>query len=147
MISPSFYIIFSKFWFLGVASGVKGQKMVQNDERFWHALYLRKHTSYDFHLCTHVQNGNISRCFFHFIKIVIFHVVMGVKRQKTVQSEEKLSVTLHIAETIHYMIFIYVFLVQMIISPGIFFFVSFYQNFDFPGLLFFSEGGVIKGKL
>ena len=140
MISPSFYIIFSKFWFLGVASGVKGQKMVQNDERFWHALYLRKHTSYDFHLCTHVQNGNISRCFFHFIKIVIFHVGMGVKRQKTVQSEEKLSVTLHIAGTIHYMIFIYVFLVQMIISPGIFFLFHFIKILIFQGFCFFRRG-------
>ena len=85
---------------------------------------------------THVQNGNISRCFFHFIKIVIFHVGMGVKRQKTVQSEEKLSVTLHIAGTIHYMIFIYVFLVQMIISPGIFFLF----HLIFQGFCFFRRG-------
>ena len=89
---------------------------------------------------THVQNGNISRCFFHFIKIVIFHVGMGVKRQKTVQSEEKLSVTLHIAGTIHYMIFIYVFLVQMIISPGIFFLFHFIKILIFQGFCFFRRG-------
>ena len=34
MISPGFYFIFSKLWFLGVVSGVKGQEMAQNNKKF-----------------------------------------------------------------------------------------------------------------
>ena len=30
MISPATFFIFSKFWFLGVLGGIKGQKMTQN---------------------------------------------------------------------------------------------------------------------
>ena len=57
---------------------------------------------------THVLSDNI-RVFFHFFKILIFRVVKGVKGQKMVQNNKKLCpVTLHISETIHHMIVIYV---------------------------------------
>ena len=34
MISPGFYFIFSKLWFFWVVSGVKEQKMAQNNKKF-----------------------------------------------------------------------------------------------------------------
>ena len=57
---------------------------------------------------THVQNDNISRCFSHFFKMLIFWVVRGVKGQKMVQNEKKiLSVVFHISGTTQDMIVIY----------------------------------------
>ena len=54
----------------------------------------------------HVQNDGISRCFFHFFKILVFWVVRRVKAQKMIQMTKK-SVVLDISETIYHMIVIY----------------------------------------
>ena len=71
---------------------------------------------------TLVKNDNISRCFFHFFKILIFRVVRRVKGQKMVQNDKKFSFTFHISGTIHHMIVIYmVQMCEMIISLGVFF--------------------------
>ena len=125
MISPGFCFIFSKCWFFWVVDEVKGQKMAQNGKKICHASYLRKHTSYDFYLwytCIKscYQNCNFLGCW-------------GNKRTKNGLKWEKIqSVTLHSSGTIHHMIFIYEFKVQMIISPGNFF-SSFFKNIYFPG--------------
>ena len=71
---------------------------------------------------THLQNDNIFRCFFHFLKILIFLVHRGVKGQQTVQNDKKLSLLRSISQE-PYIIWLS-FIVQifkMIISPGIFF--------------------------
>ena len=70
---------------------------------------------------THVENDNISSCFFSFYQNCDFPGCKGSKRATNGLKQEKiLSVTLHISGTIHHMIFIYAFMVQMI-SPGFFF--------------------------
>ena len=38
---------------------------------------------------THVENDNVSRCFFHYFKILIFSFVRGLKGQKVVQNDKK----------------------------------------------------------
>ena len=37
---------------------------------------------------THISNNGISRCFFHFLKILMYWAVRGVKGQKIVQNEK-----------------------------------------------------------
>ena len=44
---------------------------------------------------------------FNFSKILIFLIVRGIKGQKMLENEKKLSVWLHIAGTIHLMFVIY----------------------------------------
>ena len=124
IISPGSFFIFSKFWFFGLlggwgvggvggvgrGGGVKGQKMVQMTKNsVCHASYLRNHTFCDYHLCYTCVNDNISRCFFHFFKVLKFRVVKGEgKRAKNGQKWQKiLSVMLHISGAIHHMIVIY----------------------------------------
>ena len=94
MISPavfSFFLIFSFFGLLGV----KGQKMVAQDEKYsvCHAPYLRNHTSYDFHLW--YLDVSISS-FFHFFNILIFRVVLGGgKGAKKIAQNDKKFCLLH----------------------------------------------------
>ena len=84
-----FFIQFSKFWFfeLLVEKGKKQPKMTRSSVR--HASYLRNHTSYDCHLWNTCVKDNISRCCFHFLKILIFWIVMGLKGQKMAQNDKK----------------------------------------------------------
>ena len=49
----------------------------------------------------------MSKGIFHFFKIFIFQVVIGVKGQKIAQNDEILSATLHISGTIYHMMVIY----------------------------------------
>ena len=57
---------------------------------------------------TYVENDNISRHFFHFLKILIYSVVSRVKGQKMAQNDKNiLSFTLHIAGSIHHVIVIF----------------------------------------
>ena len=49
----------------------------------------------------------MSKGIFHFFKIFIFQVVIGVKGQKIAQNDEILSVTLHISGTIYHMMVIH----------------------------------------
>ena len=65
-----FFFIFSKFWFFKLLVGSKGKKWPKMTKAsVCRTLYLRNHTSYD--------HGDLSRCFFHFFKILIFQVVRG----------------------------------------------------------------------
>ena len=68
-----FFSHFSEILFFGVSSAVKGQKMAQN---------LRKHTSYDCDFYIHLRNDDISRCFYHFLKMLIFWDVRVQKIKK-----------------------------------------------------------------
>ena len=78
IISPGNFFIFSKFWFFGLLGRWKGKKwskMTKNS--IYCTPYLRNHTTYDCHLC--LLNDNIFRCFFYFLKILIFWVHRWVK--------------------------------------------------------------------
>ena len=45
--------------------------------------------------------------FLHFFQTLIFGVNSGVKGQKVIQNDKKLSVALHISGSIHHMIMIF----------------------------------------
>ena len=75
------------FW---VVSGVKEQKMTQNDPKWQKISSVALHMV---HMCKMIISWGYV---FHFFKILIFWVVSGVKWQKIVP--------LHISWTIHHMI-------------------------------------------
>ena len=79
------FFIFPRFLIFWVVRGVKGKKWSKMTKHFvCHALYLRNHASYGCHLwCTCVKWWYPQVFFFfHFLKILIFLVVSGVKGQK-----------------------------------------------------------------
>ena len=84
-----------------VVSGVKGQKMAQNDKKFC-VTHQISGTIYHMIVIYVTRQGII----FNFFVILFFLVVRGVKMQKPVQNKKN-SVVLHISGTIHNMIFIY----------------------------------------
>ena len=117
-----FFKIFFKSLIFWVVSGVKGQKMAQNDKNsVCHTSYLRNHTL--------MWNDDISGCLFNFFKtfckifsFLIFQVVRRVKGQKTTQNDEKLCFSCLISQE-PYIIWS-LFMVHMwirIISPGFFY--------------------------
>ena len=61
-----------------VVSGVKEQKMVQNNKKFCLLHFI----SQELYIIWLSLNDNIFRCVVHFSKILIFWVHRGVKRQK-----------------------------------------------------------------
>ena len=70
--------------YFGVSSGVKEQKMVQNDKKLSVALCISESIHHIIVIFgTHFQNDDISRCFFHFFKMLILWVVRVLKGQKT----------------------------------------------------------------
>ena len=78
----------------------------------------------------HMWKKIISLCFFlHFAEVLFFGVSSGLKEQKMVQNDKKLSVVLHISDSIHHMIMIFGtqkwWHLQMLFS--------FFQNVDFLG--------------
>ena len=83
-----FFLILSRFWFsrfLGEV-GLKGKKQsLKNSVRC--TLYLRNHTSYDFHLWyTSVSWWYLNDFFFFFF---FQNFVFSVKRRKMVQNEKR----------------------------------------------------------
>ena len=75
MASLDAFFIFSKFWFSRLSVlWVKGQKMVENDEKFCLTLYLRNCTSCDCGFCYTCVKWYLQQFFFHFFKILIFRV-------------------------------------------------------------------------
>ena len=133
MTSPGIFLIFPKLWFFQVVSGGKRAK---NGPEWQKILSLMLHISGTIHhmiviFGTHVWNDNISRCCFHFFKILIFRVVRGVKRAKMVQNEKIFCLSCFISQ--EPCIIWLSFMVHMckIISAGVFF--SYFQNFDFSG--------------
>ena len=94
------------------------------------APYLRKHTSCHCHLWSRCVKWYISKCFFHFFKILIFWVVSGVKVQKMVPNDKKFCLSLQSQESYIIWLSFVVHLCEMMISSGIF---LFFQNFGFLG--------------
>ena len=125
------FFIFSKFWSFWVASGVKGQKMVQNYKRFcllgsmsqepyiiWYLFMVR--------LCKMI----IFQCFlFYFFQNVFFFVFSGVG-QKMVQNDIKFCLSHSISQEpyIIWMSFV-VHIFKTIISTDVFFFVFLFHFF------------------
>ena len=108
MISPVF-LRFFEMLILGVSISLKVQKMAQNDKTLCLLDSISQEDMiYDHYMIaifgTHVLNDDISRCYFHFVKVLIFWVVGRVKGQKMVKNDKHL---------------------QMLFS--------FFQNFDFLG--------------
>ena len=119
IIFPGNFFIFSKFWFFGLLAGKsaknspKGQNILSVALPIWGTI----HHMTVIYICKMIISSDV----FFILKILIFLVCRGIKRQKTVQNDKKLSVTLHISGTI------ISFMVQMcetIISPVVFFSVK-----------------------
>ena len=110
IISAGFSFNFFKiliFWFV---SGIKGQKMAQNDKNFCLLCLISQESLF----IVYMWKRKYLLIFFQFL---IFGANSGVKGQKTTQNDRKLCGCTHI-------------LVHMckMISPAIF---SFFQNSDF----------------
>ena len=80
------------FW---VVSGVKVQKMAQNDKKLCllHSISQEAYIIWSWFL-VHVWNDDIFRYFFSFFQVVIFWDISGVKGQKMTQNGKKFCVTL-----------------------------------------------------
>ena len=131
---------FSKFWFSGLSGGERAKKKICRD------LYLRSQepwiiwSSFVVHKCKMMI---YPVCFFflvvvvfHSLKILIFWVDSGVEGQKVAQNDKKLCLPGSISQE-SYIIWLscVVHKCKMMISPGVFGFFSFFQNFDFLGCL------------
>ena len=110
IISPGVFFIFFKIMIFSVVRRVKGQKMNQNDKKFYPSCLISQEPciiwmSFMVHLCKMIISRGV---FFIFFKIMIFWVIRWVKGQKMNQNDKKiLSVMLDISGTIHHMIVIY----------------------------------------
>ena len=94
MIYPGDFFIFSKFWFSGLwGAGGGWGKRAKNGLKLQKILSFALHMSGSIYhmiviLCTYVSNVDISSCFFHFFKMLIFQVIREVKGQKMVQNDK-----------------------------------------------------------
>ena len=107
MISSGIFFFFQNFDFL-VHTGVKGQKMFQNDKKFC-LLHSISQEPYLIWLLFMVQMCKmiISPGVFFNFSIFIFQVVRGIERAKSIPKWQTfLSVAPYISGTIYYMIFI-----------------------------------------
>ena len=80
------------FW---VVSGVKVQKMAQNDKKLCllHSISQEAYIIWLWFL-VHLWNDDIFRYFFSFFQVVIFWDISGVKGQKMTQNGKKFCLTL-----------------------------------------------------
>ena len=108
-----FFLHYFKILIFWVVSGVKGQKVPQNDKNFCHLMqYLRIHTLND---CDFWYTGVkwwYLQQFFSFFKTLIF-LVRGIKGQKMTQNYQFQSDRLYTSGTVDH----------IIISPGVFLYV------------------------
>ena len=117
---------FTKILIFRVVSGLKGQKMAQNDKNsVCLAPYLRNHTWYGHHVY-------FSRCVFHLFKVLIFWVVRGVYRQKMALNDKNVCPS-HSMSWELYLIWQFFYSCKMMISPAIFFVFSKVWFFGFLG--------------
>ena len=137
------FFIFLKILILWVHSGIKGQKLVQNDKKVClldsicqkpYIIWL----SFMVQMCKMVVSPGV---FFHFFKILIFQVVSGVKGQKMVQNDKKICCSRYLrnqrsSDDLHLW---YTYMYKRIISPRIFFIF-------FKILVFGIIRGVLKGQ-
>ena len=86
IISLCLLLHFSEILFFGVSSGVKGQKMAQNDKKIvCRTPYLRKHTSYDCDFWYPFEKRWYLQMLFSFFQNVDFLGCSGAKRAKNDQ--------------------------------------------------------------
>ena len=135
IISPGvFFFIFFKMLILLVTIGVKGQEMVQNDNKFCltHSIYQELYiiwSSFVVHICKMI----ISPCFF---SKCWFSGLLEEVKQKIVQNDKIFCLLLSASQEPYIMSFV-LHNCRMIISPGgfFFFFSSLFSKFWFFGLL------------
>ena len=117
-----FFFIFFKILIFQVVRWVKEQKLVQNNKK----LYLSHSISqepYIIWLSFMVELWKmVIQPFFSFFKVLIFQVVGGIKRQKTVQNDKKFCPLISISQEsyilwLSFMVNIY----KMIISSDVLF--------------------------
>ena len=94
------------------------KKTVQDDKNsVCHASYL---WNYIVIYGIHVQNDNISRCFFQFFRISIFQVVRWLKGQKMVQNDKKFCLLHFISHELYIMWLSFIVCIRkIIISSGV----------------------------
>ena len=107
VISPGVFLNFLKIFIFGVVSGVEGHKMVQNDKNILSVALHVSETIHDMIVIygTLVETNNISRCFFHFFKILILQIVSGLKGQEMAQNDKKFCLS-HSVSQEPYIIFV-----------------------------------------
>ena len=116
---------FFKILIFQVVSGVKGQKMVQNDKKLCLlcSISLKPYIvwlTFMVHICKRISLGFV----FIFFRILMFQAVKGVKGQKMVQHDKKFGLLCYISQE-PYMVW-FSFMVHMCkrISLGFFFIFS-----------------------
>ena len=131
-----FYFYFFLNLVFQAVTGVKRQKIVQNEKR---KLYPSRSTSqeqyvaYDHDFWCICVKWWYLQLFFRFFNILIFQVVSGVKGQKMAQNDKKFCLSRFISQEPYILwLSFMVHLCKMMISPGIFF-IS--LKFLFFGLL------------
>ena len=129
MISPVVFFHFFKTLILRVASGVKGQKMSQNDKKFCLSRFISKESSivwFDL-LYTCVKSWYL-QVFSSFFIVLIFFTIRGLKGTKM----KKILHPSRATSQEHYSIWSWflVHLCNMIISSGHFFIFSKFWFFE-----------------
>ena len=83
-----FFFQFFKIFIFQAANGVRGQKMVQNNKKFYPLLTISQEPYiiwllFMVHICKMIISpGNFFFFFFHFYKILVLWIVSGVKKEK-----------------------------------------------------------------
>ena len=107
-----FFSFFKKILIFRAVRKVKEQKVAQNKNKndICYTPYLRNSIAHDHDFWfTRVKWWYLQDFFFQFFKMLIFHVVRGVKGQKTVQNDKIFCLSYFISQEpyIHHMIVIY----------------------------------------
>ena len=124
MTSPGIFFHFFKIWIFRVVSGIKGQKMTQNDKKNCLSRSISQEP-YIIWLSSVVHNCKmmISQCYFFIFSKLVFPVVSRVKGQKMAQNDKKFYLSRSISQE-PYIIWssFVVHKCKMIISQGFFLF-------------------------
>ena len=142
MISPGVFFQFFKILIFRAVRGVKGQKSVQNDKKFWPSCFISQEPyiiwlSFLVHFCKMIISPDF---FFIFSKFWFFWVVREVKGQKWSKMTKEICL-LHSISQKPYIISLsfMVRMCKMILSPGVFFIFSIFR-------LFRLSRGEVKGQ-
>ena len=124
MIYPGISFHFFKILILGVVSGIKGQKVIQNDKKNCLSRCISQEPyiiwfSFMVHLCKMII---FPRVFFFFSKFWFSGLLKGVRGQKVVQSVKKFCLLRSISQGPYIIWSSFVIrMCKMMISPGAFF--------------------------
>ena len=137
MISPGLFFIFSKFWFSGLggtAGWIKGQKVVQNNQKFCLlcSIFQEPHIIWSSIMVCKCKMIISSSVFFIFFKTLILQVFRRVKGQKMAQNDKKLCLSCLTSQEPYIIWSSFMLLMCIrIISPGFFYIYS--KNFFVGG--------------